>query len=333
MNKISIIVPVYNAEKTIRRCVDSLLAQTHSELEVILVNDGSKDHSLDICMEYQEKYDNVLVFTKNNSGVSDTRNMGLKHATGAYVQFVDSDDFIDQDMSQKLLLALETKNADMAMCSMTVIKNQQKHSDNLSPGAYCNENIAKELIKIYKTNYINSPCNKLYKRDLIKSGFPSNISLGEDLLFNLNYLRNCKKIVCISDALYMYDYVNENSLVHSYRDNNFEIATLLYESVCNYAKSYQVSEAELQPVREVYINSFFYALQDLCYYSSLSHAERLQKISHWLDNTNLIECLSSTYQVGKQHQIICNLAKQKKHTGIYTFFKTKKFISSLRKKG
>ncbi|MBR6663578.1 MAG: glycosyltransferase, partial [Alphaproteobacteria bacterium] len=89
MKKISIIVPVYNAEKTINRCVDSLLAQTHSELEVILVNDGSKDNSLNMCMEYQKKYDNVFVFTKDNSGVSDTRNLGLKHATGTYVQFVD----------------------------------------------------------------------------------------------------------------------------------------------------------------------------------------------------------------------------------------------------
>ena len=332
MKKISIIVPVYNAERTINRCVDSLLSQTYSEIEVLLVNDGSKDNSLDLCLEYQKQYDNVLVFTKENSGVSDTRNIGLKHATGTYVQFVDSDDFIAKNMCEKLLFALETEDADLAMCSMTVLKNQQRRSDNLSSGVYYDENISKELIKIYKTNYINSPCNKLYKRDLITDNFPSSISLGEDLLFNLSYLKNCKKIVCISDALYMYDYVNENSLVHSYRENNFEIATLLYESVCNYARSYQVSEAELNPVREVYINSFFYALQDLCYYSSMSRVEILQRISHWLQNKNLTECLSGSYKVSNQQQIICNLAKKQNSTRIYKFFKAKNFISNFRKK-
>ena len=114
---ISIIVPVYKAEKYLRRCVDSILAQTYQNIEVLLIDDGSPDNSGEICDEYAEKDSRVRVFHKPNGGVSSARNLGLKEAKGDYIGFVDADDYIDKTMYEVLLCNLIKENSDISICS------------------------------------------------------------------------------------------------------------------------------------------------------------------------------------------------------------------------
>ena len=110
---VSIILPVYNAQNHLARCIGSILNQTYKNIELIILNDGSKDHSLPVCEEFRAKDSRIVLVDKENSGVSDTRNLGLKLAGGEYVQFVDSDDYIDPDFTQHLVEAAETHHADL----------------------------------------------------------------------------------------------------------------------------------------------------------------------------------------------------------------------------
>ena len=118
---VSIILPVYNAQNHIARCLDSICAQTWQNLEIIVLNDGSKDQSLPVCQEYRSRDQRILLVDKANSGVSDTRNLGLKLASGEYVQFVDSDDYIDPDFTQNLVTAAQEHHADLVIAPYKMV--------------------------------------------------------------------------------------------------------------------------------------------------------------------------------------------------------------------
>ena len=270
------------------------------------------------------------MFDKENSGVSDTRNVGMLKAQGEYLQFVDSDDFIQKDMCSRMVFEMESNKADMVMCAMTVQQGDRRTTDTLAYGVYEDDDIPKNLLKIYKTNYINSPCNKMYRKELANEGFCEKLSLGEDLLFNLQYLQKCKRVVCIEDALYVYDYINGNSLTHVYRENAFEIATTLYKAVCEYGNHNRIDSETLRGAREVYINSIFYALQDLFYYSALDKKKKMEVLNNWMDETCVQECLTKTYTVEVQKQIICYLLRKRSPYMIRLFFEGKKLISNMR---
>ena len=116
MCKVSVVVPVYNSEKFLEYCIQSILNQTYTNIELILVNDGSTDNSLNICAKYKLEDDRVVVINQKNMGVSVARNNGIIHATGEYLQFVDSDDFVDINMTEKLIYAAKENKASMVIC-------------------------------------------------------------------------------------------------------------------------------------------------------------------------------------------------------------------------
>ena len=130
---VSIIVPVYNVQNSVARCLESICAQTWKNIEIILVNDGSRDESFSVCEQFREKDPRIVLVDKSNSGVSDTRNCGMSLASGKYVQFVDSDDYIEPDFTERLVTAAETNNADLVIAPywMVIPANSCKASQAL----------------------------------------------------------------------------------------------------------------------------------------------------------------------------------------------------------
>lgn len=184
--KISIIVPIYNSEKTLIRCVESLLNQTYTDIEVILVDDGSKDHSLEICRSYKNKDSRIQVIHKKNGGVSSARNIGLDAANGTYVMFCDSDDWVEDDWCETMLKSYVP--GALVMCGYYC-----HHKDYVQcVGEEVKSNrILKENFLLTKPIAGFAPWNKLYYRaEIVKNNirFPENISLGEDQLFVWRYL-------------------------------------------------------------------------------------------------------------------------------------------------
>ena len=199
-NKISVIVPMYKCEKTLDRCLTSILEQTYKNFELILVNDASPDSSLLIAKNYAKKDGRIIVIDNPHGGVSNARNTGLEVATGEYIQFVDSDDYIEKNMFEKMLSTLIENDADIAVCAFDhpCFKNYAGNQ------VFDFSNIG-DRIRYYQTAFATvTPWNKLYKRSVIQSEFDESIHFAEDELFNLAQLFNAKKIVTIDDVLYNY---------------------------------------------------------------------------------------------------------------------------------
>lgn len=202
--KVSIIVPIYNVEKYLKRCIDSILKQTYKELEIILVDDGSTDSSGLICEEYKENENRIKVIHKNNGGLSSARNAGLDIATGAYLTFIDSDDWIAENHIEQIMNALEAKSADIAVCGIVVIdgktSNVYKSVDNI-----CEFTSYDAIDNILMGGSIDvSACNKVYKNEVFNNVRYPEGENNEDAAVIIDILSKVKKIVQIPDNSYYY---------------------------------------------------------------------------------------------------------------------------------
>lgn len=207
-DKISIIVPIYKVEPYLRQCIDSIIAQTYVNLEIILVDDGSPDNCGAICDEYAQKDNRIIVVHKANGGVSSARNAGLDYSTGEYIGFVDSDDWIASDMYETLYDNLVSTNSDVSACgsysvymdsSISLFKKSEKFIFN-------SEQAIREIIKLSSTRRVRwALWSKLHKREILKSiSFPADIILNEDLLISCEELLKINKIVVDTAPKYYY---------------------------------------------------------------------------------------------------------------------------------
>ncbi len=206
---ISIIVPVYNAEKTIARCLDSILAQKHIKMEIITVNDGSSDSSLSILNSYSEKNDNIIVINKTNGGVSNARNAGLQIAKGDYIAFIDSDDFYIKDtyLYDQISIMKSNIEIDMVIAGYTVLYETTQKSICTNGSIVEISDLAYNFAQYQSMGLMNSPWNKLFKKEFIFDAFDERIKMGEDAIFVLRYLKKCRKIAFCENVGYGYIYL------------------------------------------------------------------------------------------------------------------------------
>ena len=227
--KISIIVPVYNAEQYISKCIDSILSQTERCLELILVNDGSKDNSGTICDEYAKRDHRVKVIHQKNAGVSAARNTGIGIATGEYIGFVDSDDWIESDMFERLLQEAESTDSDVVMCDATTVyddgRTQADTITQLSGNRILKKN---DFTPSLLLEMAGSACRCIYKNDRYSDklrkyplAFPLGVKFSEDRIFNLYAFGQANQVAYIKDSFYD-RYMNTESAVHRFHADYFE---------------------------------------------------------------------------------------------------------------
>lgn len=232
---ISIIVPVYQGEQYIKKCINCIQRQMYSNLEIIVVNDGSTDDTSNILDSIAEKDDRIVIVNQNNQGVSAARNMGLRMATGKYVMFVDSDDEIDEQMCKKMIEAAVKSESDVVIGGFIQVG---KHT-NLSiihdiDGVFIVDEFMKLFEKMNNTYIYQSVCGKLYKKEILSEcKFDSKMRLGEDLMFNYQVYKYAKKWCVISYAGYRY-VLNEHSATHKFNDMDFEHQKLIRKEAINY---------------------------------------------------------------------------------------------------
>lgn len=223
MVKISVVVPVYNMEDKVERCLDSLVNQTLKDIELIVINDGSKDKSDQIIKKYLSKYSNIKYINRSNKGISYTRNEGIKKAKGDYIGFVDSDDYVELDMYEKMYKALIKSQSDIVVCSYNKFNNDDKIPVNISSNCLIT-NLYDNPSMVYKMDY--SPWNKLFKKELWDDVcFPDKIKY-EDLEAVLKVFLKTNKVTYIDEYLYNY-LVNENGETGIINDKVFDILTIL----------------------------------------------------------------------------------------------------------
>lgn len=216
MEKISVIIPVYNTGKYVADLCKDLAAQTYSNLEIIFADDGSEDNSLQLLRDYAEKHENVIVMELNHQGVSHARNQGLKIAKGAFIRFLDSDDRIPSDSMEKMIQPYLQYGDDIDL----VVGNYRMipsggymTGDELAEKFMRHEEFVMEFIRYFNTFYIGSTCNKLYRKSIIDAGqihFDETVRWCEDLLFNIEYFKRMRSSYRIFVKNGIYDYINRN---------------------------------------------------------------------------------------------------------------------------
>ena len=229
---ISVIIPIYNVEKYLNKCLNNIVQQTHENLEIILVDDGSPDNCPDICDQWQQKDKRIKVIHKPNGGVSDARNKGLDIAQGKYVSFIDPDDIIDLEMLSKLYNSAEQNSADIAMCGFKYIFEDggEKLFVETNLPLVNSQNIIHYFLTtgtenkkdaIYSQNIMGSVCRTLIKKECIKDLRFKKLLVAEDMLFLMDLIDSDKKISIVNEPLYGY-FQRNSSVIHSFSRNKIE---------------------------------------------------------------------------------------------------------------
>lgn len=245
MSKISVIIPVYNTEKYLRRCIDSVLAQTYQDFELLLIDDGSKDSSGAICDEYAEKDSRVRVFHKENGRVSSARNVGLDNARGEWVTFVDSDDWISKDYLEEMMTH---SDSDLVIADFTV-EGEKQWNEGLPVG----KSQGKDLNRIIEGSIgiarITAPWCKLLRRALVgQIRFYTELTTQEDTLFMFRYLCVVQNIQIIAQKGYHYNRETIGSLSKSLEGNHvqfYDYLRLLEPIILDLQKRFEISRQKL----------------------------------------------------------------------------------------
>jgi glycosyltransferase involved in cell wall biosynthesis len=246
MIKISVIVPVYNIEPYLDKCLDSLVRQTLNEIQIIVVNDGSKDNSIKIIEEYADKYnDKIINIKKENGGQADARNVGLKYATGEYIGFVDGDDYVDISMFEKMYEIAKNENLDMVECAYYREYKNKLELKNI------NNYEAKDMLLLTAT----SVCNKIIKRKILESNklfFPVGL-VYEDLEYVIKMAPHITNIGFIKEPLYYY-VQRRGSTCHTFNKRILNIYNVL-ENILRYYNENNLYEKYKEQLEYIYLKN------------------------------------------------------------------------------
>lgn len=207
MNKlISVIIPIYNSELHLRHCLDSILNQIYTNIEIILVNDGSTDNSLSICEEYKHQDERFKLININNSGASHARNIGLSKAKGQYVSFIDSDDMIDKNMFHDMLGLIEIHKADMAECEIKYVRNHKTNKiNNIEEIKLMNkDDMLNRFFRTSGEKDTHTLCNKLINIDILDDFKLIEGYMNEDVKGVYDIIKKCNKCIYTSNKYYLY---------------------------------------------------------------------------------------------------------------------------------
>lgn len=307
MKLISVIIPIYNVEQYLRRCLDSVLSQTYTELEVILVDDGSTDTCGQICDEYTATDKRVKVIHKANAGQGLARNSALEIATGEYVTFVDADDYIDKTHIENLYKALSDNDAQAVIGTYTAVDNSGATRKNpllFKEGVYEAQQIKDEIVLPLigadaddQNDVIvdASTCMNLYLMDIIRQNNLTFISeryaVAEDQFFNIDYFLCAKKIIAVNEYGYYY-FINTSSTSRKYNEKRFERTLNYYHTLNERVKRYGLDSVAAHRADRSFLMKIRVNIR-LIVLSDLKFADKLRKISAILENDVVATCLGN----------------------------------------
>ncbi len=289
---VSIVVPCYNSAKYIEKCLDSIFKQTYECIEIIVVDDGSKDNSIEILQGYANK-GLIKVIKQKNKGVSATRNVGVNNASGDYICFVDSDDTLQPNYVDRLLGVSQQLDCDIVCCGFNYITES-----GVQELPYKNQllNLPDDIDKYYLNEFFGYPWNKLYKANILTCKFNEKLSFAEDEIFNIEVLNNVTKVATIEDCLYNY-YRSQNSLASLAKANFFVLNENLYDirknlfiDIFNPQISSKLSGQKL--LKSVIVSIGYSVLQGKKY------SDVKSTIKEYCNNSKIRECLSGVQMNG-----------------------------------
>lgn len=287
---ITVIVPVYNCEKTLDRCLNSITCQGYSNLEILLIDDGSKDKSVEICDAWAQKDKRIKVVHKKNGGVSSARNEGLKLATGEYVSFVDSDDEISPDFYGEMLGMIEEKCGDVCVCAykMRNLNLQEKIVRLNLPSGVCS------FADLSQSELINQVWTKLWKKKCVTSLFDEKMKFGEDNAFVLQNIGDDSKICYVDKPLYVY-YEYESSLSNNFNVKMIDDFVLLLEI---WLKRFGKLD------KQICYNALYKKLVSFIYLISIKSTIKIREMAKILRDLTANQTVKNVIRLGKSQGVI-----------------------------
>lgn len=316
--KISIIVPIYNCEKYLEKCLDSILKQTYSNWELILVDDGSSDNSYNICSMYADKDRRISVFTQKNAGAGVARNYGIEKSTGEYLMFCDSDDFLYSGALDRFVEVAQKRNSDLIISGY----NEFRYENDKIIFCKKNEAIEREIISpiearimyitLYK-NYLNqAPWAKIYKASIIKENNVrfSELKRCQDIVFNIKYYEYVNKVSIIKDRLYNYQTPNGYEYIRKFPLNMIYIRIEIDELITSTLKRWNVYDNSCKSYLNLALATDILVCAKLNYLNNwnLSKDNRQDYIKNLTSNKKVREILSYT-GYGFKKSLCCKVLK------------------------
>lgn len=239
---ITIVVPIYNSSKYLCRCINSIINQTYQNLEIILVDDGSTDNSLDMCNKYADKDNRIKVIHKDNSGAAASRNVGINHAMGNYIAFVDSDDYIELDMYEKMINISKQYDCDIVMCDCYKENKNEKHifTHNIRKGYYDKNMLFNEYFPtLLATNTVDYPSTIsnwtcLFKMKIINDyqiRYKEGMRFSEDWLFGSQFMYYANSFYYMKEKCFYHYMMNDSSVTHTYYEDKWTLMKQLYLAI------------------------------------------------------------------------------------------------------
>lgn len=322
---ISVIMPIYNSEKFLADSIKSVLKQSHQNIELLLINDGSEDGSAAICNEFARCDRRIRVYHTKNNGPGAARNVGISLAKGAYLQFIDSDDYLEVDMIRQMLKALQRHSADLAVCGMKRVysENNSEEIFYIPKKISCDDEIKKDFIQLLKQGLAYSPCNKLYKKSIIDEyniRFDTNILNGEDAVFNIDYLFHCRKVKILDEAYYVYQQ-RSGSLINHYYEDKEKAQVLLFNKLNHYLTCNIQTELKKE-FNAYYLMEFSYVIfQNSTSVSSIGEfVKAIKDTRKFVKTKEFSNVLSNTYSYSWIQGLVLVLAKLKGESLIVMIF-------------
>jgi len=333
MDKVSVIVPIYNGEKYLDRCLESLVNQSYKNTEFIFVNDGSTDSTISILKKY-ENDNRVIIIDKKNTGVSDSRNQAIFKATGDYVCFCDADDFYKTDYIEQMLKTIKKYDVDVVRCNYNVISTDGKtlEQGDVREGLYNKKRIESDLIPLFLNGTI--PCFSyllMIKKDKLSFKFPVDIAMMEDVVFYLEMLTNISTIYLLDSKLYtiMYNLEGATNNVKNYKRNILNIIEVNSYIKTILKKKNLLSDKYIQNINLNHLNAIADFIFKHYLYSESNTISMIKdidvKIFKIIDETNLAD-------INFQRRTILKLIKNKHYFILKMYFIFRKIFYNLRRK-
>lgn len=312
--KISIIVPMYNAEEFIAEAIESALNQTYHHIELLLINDGSSDSTGNICREYAEKSEKIKYFEKSNSGVSDTRNFGIGHASGDYIIFMDADDSIPQNAVESFVLELSECDYDSVFAGHRNVydKTSVNRLMRLPNGIYVYEDLKHKLLDDGTMTGIlfGSVCGACYRTAFLKEKqlrFRSEVKVNEDGLFNIELIHSCDKVKVIDNIVYNYRQWKNSKKIPLKRDKRFETSEPTIAQVIESFNEREIYDVQLKR-RRVSV-AFWNAVRIMN--SETGHKNNIGYLRDLFSENNLDYSCLDYEKMSKVKKMLCYFMKRK----------------------
>lgn len=332
--KVSIIIPVYNGEKYIEKCLKSVMQQTYKDIEIIVINDGSKDNTNKIIQAYKEKDKRILYLVQENRGVSASRNKAIQKATGEYIVFVDADDTINEDYVEVLVQTIEKENVDIVACGYTdisiygVLKLNDFYKGNvlLSKNDFIND----IFIGVGGTLWGKIFKNKIIRENNIKMN--EEIFMCEDMLFVLEYATKCTSFGAVKENLYYYNRINDNSIsskINFTYYNNFITVIKLIEDILEsnkYSRDF-IDNILSQRIKSISLNLTIMQQDNKHNYRV---KDKLNNIKMILDNDYYKRYKDNLSSDSVKENILLNLFKKENIRAIYYYSHLIHFINGIK---